>query len=96
MLIGRPPPCSPPGSGKDPAAALDGRNQTAGCLERGEYSPSLFLALRIAEHFDVPLEVVYFDVPLEAECWEVVCFEAPLEVVFSLKPFPRPGGGRAE
>ncbi|HSJ60472.1 MAG TPA: helix-turn-helix transcriptional regulator [Jiangellaceae bacterium] len=42
--------------------------QTIGYLERGEYSPSLYLALKIAEYFDVPLEVV-----------------------FSVKPFPRLG-----
>ncbi|MEU0484203.1 helix-turn-helix transcriptional regulator [Streptosporangium sp. NPDC006013] len=55
-------------SRKDLAAALGVHYQTIGYLERGEYSPSLFLALRIAEHFEVPLEVV-----------------------FSLKPFPRLG-----
>jgi len=33
--------------------------QTVGYLERGEYSPSLHLALRIAEFFEVPVEVVF-------------------------------------
>jgi DNA-binding XRE family transcriptional regulator len=33
--------------------------QTVGYLERGEYSPSLHLALRIAEFFGVPVEVVF-------------------------------------
>ncbi len=42
--------------------------QTVGYLERGEYSPSLHLALRIARFFDVPIEVI-----------------------FSLEPFPRLG-----
>jgi transcriptional regulator with XRE-family HTH domain len=28
-------------------------------LERGEYSPSLYLALRIAAYFGVPVEVVF-------------------------------------
>ncbi|WP_326824456.1 helix-turn-helix transcriptional regulator [Streptosporangium sp. NBC_01639] len=55
-------------SRKDLAAALGVHYQTIGYLERGEYSPSLFLALRIAEYFEVPLEVV-----------------------FSLRPFPRLG-----
>ncbi|MEU4405640.1 helix-turn-helix transcriptional regulator [Streptosporangium sp. NPDC023963] len=55
-------------SRKDLAAALGVHYQTIGYLERGEYSPSLFLALRIAEYFEVPLEIV-----------------------FSLKPFPRLG-----
>ncbi|WP_214414855.1 helix-turn-helix transcriptional regulator [Sphaerisporangium fuscum] len=55
-------------SRKELAAALGVHYQTIGYLERGEYSPSLYLALRIAEYFGVPLEVV-----------------------FSLKPFPRLG-----
>ncbi|GGS67582.1 MULTISPECIES: helix-turn-helix transcriptional regulator [Planobispora] len=55
-------------SRKELAAALGVHYQTVGYLERGEYSPSLHLALRIAEYFEVPLEVV-----------------------FSLKPFPRLG-----
>lgn len=33
--------------------------QTIGYLERGEYNPSLHLALRIAEYFDVPVELVF-------------------------------------
>lgn len=50
------------------ADALGVHYQTVGYLERGEYSPSLELALRIASHFDVPVEVI-----------------------FSLEPFPRLG-----
>ncbi len=42
--------------------------QTVGYLERGEYSPSLHLALRIAEYFEVPVELI-----------------------FSVRPFPRIG-----
>ncbi|MGW1676427.1 helix-turn-helix transcriptional regulator [Saccharopolyspora sp. NPDC002376] len=41
------------------AEALGVHYQTVGYLERGEYSPSLHLALRIAEHFEVPVEVVF-------------------------------------
>ncbi len=48
------------------ADALGVHYQTIGYLERGEYSPSLHLALRIAEFFDLPVEVV-----------------------FSIEPFPR-------
>ncbi len=33
--------------------------QTVGYLERGEYSPSLHLALRIAAYFDVPVEFAF-------------------------------------
>lgn len=50
------------------AEALGVHYQTVGYLERGEYSPSLHLALRIARHFEVPVEVV-----------------------FSVEPFPRIG-----
>jgi len=41
------------------AEALNVHYQTVGYLERGEYSPSLHLALRIAEYFEVPVEVVF-------------------------------------
>lgn len=55
-------------SRRELADALGVHYQTVGYLERGEYSPSLHLALRIAEYFEVPVEVV-----------------------FSLRPFPRLG-----
>lgn len=48
------------------ADALGVHYQTIGYLERGEYSPSLHLALRIAAYFDLPVDVV-----------------------FSIEPFPR-------
>lgn len=41
------------------AEALGVHYQTVGYLERGEYSPSLYLALKIAEHFEVPVEVIF-------------------------------------
>ena len=46
-------------SRRELAEALGGHYQTIGYLERGEYSPSLHLALRIAAYFDVPVEVVF-------------------------------------
>jgi len=55
-------------SRRELADALGVHYQTVGYLERGEYSPSLHLALRIAAFFDVPVEVA-----------------------FSLDPFPRIG-----
>jgi DNA-binding XRE family transcriptional regulator len=33
--------------------------QTIGYLERGEYNPSLDLALRVAEYFDLPVEAIF-------------------------------------
>lgn len=41
------------------AEAVGVHYQTVGYLERGEYSPSLYLALRIAEFFDVPVELIF-------------------------------------
>ena len=41
------------------AEALGVHYQTIGYLERGEFSPSLHLALRIAQYFEVPVEVVF-------------------------------------
>ena len=41
------------------ADALGVHYQTVGYLERGEYSPSLYLALRIAQYFEVPVEIVF-------------------------------------
>lgn len=55
-------------SRRELAQALGIHYQTVGYLERGEFRPSLFLALRLAGYFGVPVEVV-----------------------FSLEPFPRLG-----
>jgi DNA-binding XRE family transcriptional regulator len=41
------------------AQAVGVHYQTVGYLERGEYSPSLYLALRIAEFFEVPVELIF-------------------------------------
>ena len=50
-------------SRRDLSEALGVHYQTIGYLERGEYSPSLFLALKIAEYFEVPMEVVFSTEP---------------------------------
>jgi DNA-binding XRE family transcriptional regulator len=50
-------------SRRQPAEALGVHYQTIGYLERGEYSPSLYLALKIAEHFEVPVEVIFSTTP---------------------------------
>ena len=55
-------------SRRDLAEALGVHYQTIGYLERGEYNPSLHLALRLAQYFEVPVEVI-----------------------FSVEPFPRIG-----
>lgn len=41
------------------ASELDINPQTVGYLERGEYNPSLHLAFRIAEFFDLPIEAIF-------------------------------------
>lgn len=46
-------------SRQDLAAALGVHYQTIGYLERGEYSPSLALALRLAQYLDVPVEALF-------------------------------------
>lgn len=45
------------------AEALSVHYQTVGYLERGEFKPSLHLALRIAAYFEVPVEVVFSTEP---------------------------------
>ena len=46
-------------SRQDLAESLGVNYQTIGYLERGEYNPSLDLALRIAELFALPVEAVF-------------------------------------
>jgi DNA-binding XRE family transcriptional regulator len=55
-------------SRRELADAVGVHYQTVGYLERGEFRPSLYLALRLARFFDVPVEVL-----------------------FSINPFPRLG-----
>jgi DNA-binding XRE family transcriptional regulator len=51
-------------SRQDLADALGVNYQTIGYLERGDYSPSLELALRVSEYFRLPLEAVFSLHPL--------------------------------
>ena len=46
-------------SRRELADALDVHYQTIGYLERGEFNPSLQLALRIAKYFEVPVETLF-------------------------------------
>ena len=41
------------------ADAIAVNYQTVGYLERGDYSPSLELAFRLAEHFGLPIESIF-------------------------------------
>ena len=46
-------------SRQDLADALGINYQTVGYLERGEYNPSLSLALQIAAYFELPVEAIF-------------------------------------
>jgi DNA-binding XRE family transcriptional regulator len=52
-------------SRRELSEALGVHYQTVGYLERGEYHPSLHLALRIAAYFDVAVEVVFSTSPFK-------------------------------
>jgi DNA-binding XRE family transcriptional regulator len=47
------------------ADAMGVNYQTIGFLERGEYSPSLKLALSLAEYFGLPVEALFSKQPLQ-------------------------------
>ena len=51
-------------SRQDLARALDIGYQTVVLLERGEYNPSLELALRISQLFALPVEVIFSSIPV--------------------------------
>ncbi|GGZ42043.1 helix-turn-helix transcriptional regulator [Streptomyces bluensis] len=41
------------------AAAVGAHYQTIGYIERGQYNPSLDLALKIAKYFELPVEALF-------------------------------------
>ncbi len=59
-------------SRKELAEAVGVHPQTIGYLERGEYAPSLALALRIARFFDLPVEAVFSLDPLPSISQEIL------------------------
>jgi len=52
-------------SRQDLADSLEVNYQTIGYLERGEYNPSIDLALRAAEFFGVPVEAIFSRKPFK-------------------------------
>lgn len=52
-------------SRRELAEALNIHYQTVGYLERGEFNPSLQLALRIADYFGVSVETIFSLKPFE-------------------------------
>ena len=53
-------------SRRELAEAVGVNNQTIGYLERGDYKPSLELALKVAAYFDVPVELLFSFRPFES------------------------------
>ncbi len=47
------------------ADAMEVNYQTIGFLERGDYSPSLKLALSLGEYFGLPVEAIFSKQPLQ-------------------------------
>ncbi len=66
-------------SRQDLADALGVNYQTIGYLERGEYNPSLDLALRAAEYFGLPVEVIFSRRPFRAMSDELYAVSRPAE-----------------
>lgn len=52
-------------SRKELAEAIGVNFQTVGYLEREEYNPSLDLAFKISEYFELPLELIFSSSPLK-------------------------------
>lgn len=63
------------------AEALELNPQTIGYIERGDYGPSLELALRLARVFSLPVEAIFSLDPLE-----------PLSKTVYQRPNPEGGG----
>ena len=53
-------------SRRELAEAVGVNNQTIGYLERGDYNPSLELAMKIAAYFGVPIELLFSVKPFES------------------------------
>ena len=52
-------------SRKELAEAIGVNFQTVGYLEREEYNPSLDLAFKISEYFDLPIDLIFSIKPLK-------------------------------
>lgn len=50
-------------SRQDLALAVEVNYQTIGYLERGEYAPSLDLAMRLSDYFGLPIEAIFSRTP---------------------------------
>ena len=76
---------------QDLAEALGVNYQTIGYLERGEYNPSLDLALRAAEFFGLPVEAIFSRRPFTPMSAQL--YAPPLAAAPDRSAAPsRPGG----
>ena len=53
-------------SRKELAEAVGVNFQTIGYLERGDYNPSLELAFKLAEYFEVPIDAAFSPRPFQS------------------------------
>jgi putative transcriptional regulator len=61
------------------AARIGVNHQTVGYLERGDYNPSLDLALRLSEVFVLPVEMIFSAQPLRPLSEELAARHDPEE-----------------
>ncbi len=59
-------------SRKELAEKIGVNFQTVGYLEREEYNPSLDLAFKISEYFDLPIELIFSAKPLKPLSEEII------------------------
>ncbi len=59
-------------SRKDLAQEIGVNFQTVGYLEREEYTPSLDLAFRIGEYFDLPVDFIFSPEPMKPLSQEIL------------------------
>lgn len=58
------------------AEALGINYQTVGYIERGDYNPSLELALRLAEFFQLPVEMIFSLTPFASLSQQVAALKS--------------------
>ncbi len=58
-------------SRKELAEAIGVNFQTVGYMEREEYNPSLDLAIRISEYFNLPVDFIFSSKPMKSLTQEI-------------------------
>ena len=75
-------------SRKDLAAAVGVNPQTIGFLERGSYTPSVELALKLAASFNVPVEALFSLKPFPALASQLKSVDHPTMELPNVDPEP--------